>query len=102
MFITTRTKEETRADPGISCNPPNDVNCIIDPNSPTLNTSRYYIADIEDYTVYFEHVVYGLTNDFFKKNSDMKGEVYIDSKKQYELPEVSYLFMSNPIDELRQ
>eukprot|EP01119_Soliformovum_irregulare_P002605 TRINITY_DN12853_c0_g1_i1.p1 TRINITY_DN12853_c0_g1~~TRINITY_DN12853_c0_g1_i1.p1 ORF type:complete len:378 (-),score=90.86 TRINITY_DN12853_c0_g1_i1:39-1172(-) len=86
-FITTRMRTSTRDPSQISanCTPPTDPTCIMGPNTVGTTTTRYYIAGIEDYTLFIDHVVYGLQNHFAKRSVQMKGEVWQDNKKSYEL-----------------
>eukprot|EP01119_Soliformovum_irregulare_P008210 TRINITY_DN2128_c0_g1_i2.p1 TRINITY_DN2128_c0_g1~~TRINITY_DN2128_c0_g1_i2.p1 ORF type:complete len:231 (-),score=47.67 TRINITY_DN2128_c0_g1_i2:113-805(-) len=54
-------------------------------NSNGTTVTRQYLAGIEDYTLFIDHIVYGLQNRFAKRSVEMNGQVWQDGKKLYDL-----------------
>ncbi|PRP87308.1 hypothetical protein PROFUN_01570 [Planoprotostelium fungivorum] len=83
FMVITRTKNITMNNP-TSCVVPDQPSCVIsdaDTVDPTKQTTtRYYSAGVEDYTLFFEHVVYGRSSKFADKNENMEGGFYKGDK----------------------
>jgi len=76
LFGTTRLKTTLYPPPPANCTvPPTDPACLTAPG----NVTRYWIADIEDFTVFIEHAVYGQLTGVAARNIDCKGEVFSSS-----------------------
>jgi len=77
IFITTRIKDSIYQPPPNCTTPPSitglptDLNCA--PSTTSSIDTRYWINDVEHYTVYIEHAIYGEVTDITATNSGLKG-----------------------------
>lgn len=80
LLIGTRLKYTYYSTPPSHCDPylpPTSPEC-----APTANRNlehRYYIAGIEDYTLYMEHAVFGRLNELVLSNVDCEGSIIFHS-----------------------
>jgi len=113
LFITTRFKTQTRDISGLNC-----TDGLIETNpfcifnvSDVSNTTRTYVADIEDYTLAIDHVVYANQIDFLSTSVQMKAvweyrngsawqSIGIDSPRQFDGITVGQLLMLAGVNSL--
>eukprot|EP01111_Echinosteliopsis_oligospora_P005750 TRINITY_DN1938_c0_g1_i1.p1 TRINITY_DN1938_c0_g1~~TRINITY_DN1938_c0_g1_i1.p1 ORF type:complete len:371 (+),score=65.71 TRINITY_DN1938_c0_g1_i1:111-1223(+) len=82
-FGTTRTKDTVyQVDPNCNILPTNST-CL---NQNNANTTRTYVADIERYTLFLEHSVYGAQTQVIRQNTQCVGYLLKNGKKIKELP----------------
>jgi len=74
IFVSTRFKD-TYYNQSSNCTDPESATNIecAPPETPSL-TTRYYIAGLEDYTLYMEHAIFGRQNQILVANFDCDGK----------------------------
>eukprot|EP00026_Physarum_polycephalum_P006133 Phypoly_transcript_06174.p1 GENE.Phypoly_transcript_06174~~Phypoly_transcript_06174.p1 ORF type:complete len:376 (+),score=27.30 Phypoly_transcript_06174:74-1201(+) len=76
LLVTTRIKDTYYAIPpncSQQTNPATSFRCR--PGKNITNLQRYYIADIEEYTIFMEHAIFGHLTDLVVSNADCNGKM---------------------------
>lgn len=83
IYATTRIKDTTLKVPD-NCTVTTPLKPLSKACIPvTASTSQsYYVANIEDFTVFLEHAVYGQINNIAVTNNGLKGELYYQGREQ--------------------
>jgi len=75
VFVSTRIKDTYYNTSG-SCNDPINMTTLacVPPSTPS-STYRYYTANIENYTLYMEHAIFGRQNNILVSNFNCEGKM---------------------------
>jgi hypothetical protein len=81
ILVSTRIKDSTFNVTNKNCTDlPTTIDCAPNPNVTQAPSVRYYMAGIEDFTIFIEHAVFGRQNRITVTNKDSPGTLHYANK----------------------